>query len=173
MCPPLVILALAVVFLGGCASPQAPAVVITLEPPKDGMILVGVSGNAKDRGQFWVREDASLATIEDLFAVRPDWASRHVLIVRREPAGQRQLFRMDKMSRCEKEQVKVNHGDEISFVHDRCFGFAPDNRQAATLCQERREISSEFLPGGVGRAERNGVNQNRARQPFNFAYRDA
>jgi len=121
----------AVLLLGGCASPPpVPANYTTfepLEPPKDGKILILVSGNARERGRLWVPEDASLATIEDLFAVRPEWASRSVFIVRREAeSGRRFRFRMDKMSHGEKEKVKVYHGDSISFVWDRCFGFAPD-----------------------------------------------
>ena len=78
----------AVLLLGGCASPPPVPANYTafdrLEPPKDGKILILVSGNARERGRLWVPEDASLATIEDLFAVRPEWASRSVFIVRRE-----------------------------------------------------------------------------------------
>jgi hypothetical protein len=126
----LTALVFAALLLSGCASPPAPASHATfdpIEPPKDGKILILVSGNATERGRLWVQGNASLATIEDLFAVRPEFASRRVFIVRRELDGARGLqFRMDRMSRNKKEKVKVYHGDSISFVWDRCFGFAPN-----------------------------------------------
>src|SRR5215467_10773199 len=47
-----------------------------LELPQNGKILVAVYGNAREHGLKWVQEDASLAIIEDMFAVRPaEWAS--------------------------------------------------------------------------------------------------
>ena len=91
----------AMTLLSGCTSPTvietrgpvrtSSAISEPLEAPKDGKILVLVSGNAKELGPVWVREDASLATIEDLFAVRPEWASHSVIIVRRDAKGERRL----------------------------------------------------------------------------------
>ena len=148
---PLSIFTIAVALLSGCASPtiietREPTTSMTPEPaesPKDGKILVMVSGNAKERGWIWVREDASLATIEDLFAVRPEWASRSITIVRRDGDGQKWIrCRIAKMSRSEKEKIKVHHGDAVCFVWDRCFGFAP--ARLGEKAEARRGAMSEI-----------------------------
>ena len=49
----------------------------------------------------------------------------------------------DKMSPGEKEKVKVYHGDSISFVWDRCFGFAPQERSPL---QAKPKVARNELP---------------------------
>jgi hypothetical protein len=131
------IFAVAMALLNGCTSPtgvESPGSIPTnslisepLEAPKDGKILVLISGNARASGRLWVREDATFATIENLFSAR-EYPSRHVEIVRFNAEGTKSLrrYRIDKMSRSEKERVKLYHGDSIIFVRDRCFSFAPN-----------------------------------------------
>ena len=128
------IVALAAVLLSGCASPhmtispvQAPPALA--EEPRNGEILVYVGGNATRKGSLWIPQETSLASLEDLVAGPPEFASRHVRITRAGPiGGQRLDFRVNKMNRREKEAVKINHGDSIFFAYDRCFGFAPNKR---------------------------------------------
>lgn len=137
---PVSSVAFAVLLLSGCASPPIsvvsntpPTMAAPSEPPRDGKILVFVSGNARDSGQFWVREDASLATIEDMFAAPPHFASRSIMIVRRgDNCDIRLECRLNKLSRRKKEQIKVYHGDRICFYWDRCFGSSDTVIEAAS-----------------------------------------
>lgn len=135
---PLLILAVALALLNGCRTPpviESSSAIPTgankwkpLEAPKDGKILVLISGNAKEQGRVWVQEGVSLATIEDLFACRPEWASRSLVIERCGAESVKTIrCRLSSMSRSEKEKIKVYHGDSICFVYDRCFGFVPDH----------------------------------------------
>lgn len=128
--------------LSGCKSPSAveslvvesrvpslPHAPTISEGPRDGKILVVISGNAKEQGKFWVCQDASLETIEIRFALQPEFASHRVGIFRRDAEGWlRMRCRIDKMTRAEKENIKVIHGDLIEFDWDRCFGFVPNAR---------------------------------------------
>jgi hypothetical protein len=132
----LLIFAVSLALMSGCRSPsitesriRIPSVSVTPEPleaPKDGKILITISGNATEHGQVWVRADANLATIEDLFSCRPEWASHNIRIWRRDSASEKGLrCRVNKMNRAEKEKIKIYHGDFICFAFDRCFGLAP------------------------------------------------
>jgi hypothetical protein len=97
-----------------------------LEPPKDGKILVFISGNASHKGELWVAEGATLATLQDLVGLRPEWASHSVTIIRNKPeSSERMVVQIGRMTRREKENVRLFHGDRISFRFDRCFGFIP------------------------------------------------
>lgn len=130
---PLVIMcAASLVLLTGCASPtiiRGPIAVkpLILEPAKDGKILILVSGNATVKGQLWVQEDASLATLENLVGVRPEWASRSIEIIRQTQTGTERIkVRLSKMTRKEKEKFTLSHGDRVCFVWDGCFGYVPE-----------------------------------------------
>ena len=125
---PLIIGVAFLLLLSGCASQRISTESIArkplnLEPPKDGKIIVLVSGNATQQGKVWVQEGASLATLEDLVGVRPEWASRSVVIYRSTPTEvERIRVRIAKMTRKEKDAFKLHHGDNVCFVWDRCFG---------------------------------------------------
>jgi hypothetical protein len=109
--------------LTGCVSPQS--YFSTPGPPQNEKILVFVGGNATCKGWISLPEESSLATIEDMVTLRPEWASRRAKITR---SGEDLKFRMDKMTRREKEGIKLRHGDRIFFAYDRCFGVAPNRR---------------------------------------------
>jgi len=142
-----VILSISIVsllLLSGCASLQPPVSgwsqeskrrsdILTLEPPRDGKILVLIGGNATHRGELWIPEPANLATVEDMVGVRPEWASRSVDIKRIGPDGRKTLrIRINKMTRADKEKIELQHGDMIYFVWDRCFGAVPSSGPAAS-----------------------------------------
>lgn len=57
----------------------------------------------------------------------PEVRSHKVVIIRNGPDGKltKTTFRLDKMRREEEEKVLLQHGDEVIFARDRCFGFAP------------------------------------------------
>lgn len=114
--------------LCGCVSPKVTNQPVSLtraklEPPREGKILVFISGNASHKGELWIAEGATLATLQDLVGLRPGWASRWVTIFRQKAeGGERLRVPIGKMNRTEKEAFKLNHGDGVSFHHDRCFG---------------------------------------------------
>jgi hypothetical protein len=134
---------------GGCASyypripswsfePITPPRPLITEPPKGGKILVYIGGNARHHGPLWVYENASLATIEDLVALPPNLASRHVEITRIGVDGKWTLsVRINRMHRREKEEIGMRHGDAISFFWDRCFGAVDAPPLINTLLQRK------------------------------------
>src|SRR4051794_10928900 len=97
--------AVATALMTGCASPhlavapaQAPPALT--EAPRKGKILVYIGGNAIQTGPLWIPQETSLASLQDLVAGPPAFASRHVRITRADISGVQQLdFRTNKMSR--------------------------------------------------------------------------
>jgi hypothetical protein len=128
------IILMSLMFISGCATGEKSTA--SLEPPRDGKILVSVGGNVTANGGLWLPEDASLASLEDLVGVRPEWESRRLRITR---TGTKTLeLRLDKMTRAEKEKVRLHHGDAVFFVRDRCFGFLPNNNGANADSESER-----------------------------------
>lgn len=129
MHPVAIIYVASLVMLCGCVSPKITSQPVsltpaTLEPRREGKILVFISGNASHEGELWIAEGATLATLQDLVGLRPGWASRSVSILRHKHEGSERLtIRIGKMTRREKEEIAIFHGDHISFHFDRCFGY--------------------------------------------------
>jgi hypothetical protein len=100
-----------------------PSGISRLEPPRDGKIAVVIIGNATQRGELWVPESANIGMVETMVGCRPEWASRQISVTRVGPEGHWTLrLRINKMTRGDKEEIKLKHGDVISFIWDRCFG---------------------------------------------------
>jgi hypothetical protein len=139
--------------LTGCVSHHSSGNVSTPGPAQKGEILVLVGGNATRKGWISLPEASSLANVEDIVAPRPEWASRHANITHSgEDPKNRLQFRMDKMTRKEKEGIKLRHGDRIFFAYDRCFGSAPNQRPGVDAGWPP-VFAFERFPSGTAQAE--------------------
>ena len=85
---------------------------ITVEPPRNGEILMFVAGGpVTNKGEHWFPEGSTLATVLDWAGLDPVWPPRRVRIADAE--GHSVAFRVAGRPRRELEQIRINHGARI------------------------------------------------------------
>ena len=97
-----------------------------IEPPRDGKILVFVSGDVRRTGPHWISDDADILTAEavagagnaGMITVEPK-----LVVIRREVDGRVVELRYDllRRTRLEKQTIHLKHGDSIIFPWTNCW----------------------------------------------------
>ena len=115
---------------------------ITVEPPRDGEILVFIAeGPVTNKGQHWFPEGSTLATVLDWAGLDPVAPPRTIRVI--DTAGHSVRCRVEGRPRGELERIKIGHGTRIVVPYDRCFGLGPNKALQATAAAPGSQLVYE------------------------------